>query len=164
VYKHFGHKILQELLKDDDGTAASAEFVDVCYQKLYKGFFEHVDAIDNGIAVSDAPAKYHVSTTLSARVGMLNPDWNEPQTPEIVNARFNEAMALTGSEFLAQVHALKKSWWPARSIVQKAIDTRREVHESGKIIVFDQACPWKDHLFEIESKVRGFLVWPLNPT
>jgi uncharacterized UPF0160 family protein len=154
IYKHFGHRILQEVLKGDDGENANEELVSVCYQKLYKGFFEHVDAIDNGIAVSDQAPKYHISTTLSARVGTLNPSWNEPQTSDVVNERFREAMALTCSEFLSHAHSLSHSWWPARSIVQKALDTRKDVHPSGQIILFDQACPWKDHLFELEAKVN----------
>eukprot|EP00605_Chrysophyceae_sp_TOSAG23-4_P002545 GSChrysophyteH1.ASY1.ANO1.2810.1 assembled CDS len=78
VYKHFGKDIIRELLKDD--KSCSQDFVDICYEKLYKNFIEHVDAIDNGISVADGPAKYYVSTTLSARVGHLNPAWNEPQS------------------------------------------------------------------------------------
>ena len=59
-----------------------------------------------------------VSTTLSSRVGSLNPNWNEEQTTEIMNERFKDAMALTCSEFLAHATSLATSWWPARSIVQ----------------------------------------------
>jgi Uncharacterised protein family (UPF0160) len=62
--------------------------------------------------------RYHVSTTLSSRVGALNPGWNEEQTPEIMNERFKEAMALTCSEFVSHAQSLSQSWWPARSIVQ----------------------------------------------
>ena len=51
---------------------------------------EHVDAIDNGVAVADGPMRYAVSSTLSNRVGRFNPSWNEPNTPEICNARFVE--------------------------------------------------------------------------
>lgn len=37
---------------------------------------EEVDAVDNGISQCDGEARYSVSTTLSARVGHLNPRWN----------------------------------------------------------------------------------------
>ena len=37
---------------------------------------EEVDAVDNGISQYDGEARYAVSTTLSARVGHLNPRWN----------------------------------------------------------------------------------------
>lgn len=154
VYKHFGREVLQTVLCDElTGTPPSTEFLDVCYAKLYKDFMEHVDAIDNGISVSDGEIKYHVSTTMSSRVGMLNPAWNEEQSSDIQNERFREAMLLTGSEFLSHAKGLKDAWWPARSIVQEALNSRHSVDSSGKIIVFSQACPWKDHLFELESVV-----------
>jgi uncharacterized UPF0160 family protein len=44
-----------------------------------------------------------------------------------------------------------RSWWPARAIVQRAMDGRKSVHESGEILLLDQFCPWKKHLFEIEE-------------
>ena len=154
VYKHFGKDIIREILKNKDGEEreTNEEFVDICFHSLYKNFIEHIDAIDNGISVSDAPPRYHVSTTLSSRVGALNPSWNEPQTPEIFNERFLNAVALACSEFLSHAHQLANVWWPARSIVQKALTLRFETHPSGKIIIFDQACPWKEHLFDIEKE------------
>ena len=60
-------------------------------------------------------------------------------------------MSLTGEEFLASVERLARVWWPARSIVQQAVDTRKSLHASGAIVVLDSQCPWKDHLFEIEA-------------
>jgi len=71
---------------------------------------EHIDAIDNGIPIAETPSKYHVSTTLSSRVGELNPAWNEEQTAELTNARFVDAMVLTGSEFVSKVESLAKHW------------------------------------------------------
>ena len=149
VYQHFGRSILKHVL----GTQDEA-LVETCFHKLYRGFVEHIDGIDNGISIADGPARYHVSTSLSARVGYLNPAWNEEQTPEILNARFVEAMTLTGSEFVSHAQALQSQWWPARSIVQRAVDARLAVHPSGQIIVLDTACPWKDHLFEVETETR----------
>jgi hypothetical protein len=41
------------------------------------------------------------NTHLSSRVGRLNPDWTDPdQSPEKENAAFQQAMMLTGGEFL----------------------------------------------------------------
>ena len=151
VYKHYGKEIITEILKSCKDVQVTSDFVDICYRKVYEGFMEHVDAIDNGISVSDEPPKYHVSTTLSNRVGHLNPAWNQPNTPEAFNAGFVQAMVLTGSEFIACVERLAMQWWPARSIVQKAVDERFTHHSSGSILVLDSQCPWKDHLFEIEK-------------
>jgi uncharacterized UPF0160 family protein len=121
------------------------------------GFIEHIDAIDNGVSVSDGVLKYQISTTLSSRVGMLNPSWNEPQSSEIMNSCFSQAMELTGTEFLERLLGLVNSWWPARTIVDVALNKRFEIHSSGKIIVFEQGCPWKEHLFEIEKEVPSLL-------
>ena len=157
VYKHFGRQILHEVLTTDDGVAPDAAFVEVCYGKLYKGFVEHIDAIDNGVSVSSdgGEPRYHVSTSLSARVGHLNPAWNEEQSSDVMNSRFVDAMTLTCSEFLSHAQSLARSWWPARSIAQKALAGRFDVHPSGKIMVLDSACPWKDHLFELEKEAAA---------
>ena len=155
VYKHFGRDILREILQnvtEGGESALSDSFIEICFEKVYKDFMEHIDAIDNGVSIADTPSKYHVSTTLSARVGELNPAWNEEQTADVYNSKFVDAMMLTGSEFIAKVEKLSSSWWPARSIVQRAIDERNVNHSSGQIVVLEKSCPWKDHLFDIEEE------------
>lgn len=162
VYKHFGKEIIVSILQQlESPFAGDAAFVDICYHKIYKEFMEHIDAIDNGIAVADGPLRYRISSTLSDRVGRLNPAWNELQSPEVINERFQEAMMLTCSEFIQHVYELATSWWPARSIVQDALDKRYEVDPSGQILLFSQVAPWKDHLFELEDKVRLVVIWLL---
>lgn len=44
--------------------------------QLYENFVEEVDAVDNGISQCEGEARYAVGSTLSARVGHLNPRWN----------------------------------------------------------------------------------------
>ncbi len=155
VYKHFGHDIIREVLKSTINPSLSTndEFVEIVFHKLYVNFMEHIDAIDNGISIADgAPLKYHISTTLSGRVGNLNPAWNVEQSKDIYNAQFIKAMCLTGSEFVGAVEGLANNWWPARSIVIDAMKARKQIHPSGKILVFEMACPWKDHLFELDDE------------
>ena len=48
---------------------------------------------------SSDPPKYVNNTHLSARVGSLNPRWNEEFSEEALNKRFLAAMQLTGGEF-----------------------------------------------------------------
>lgn len=99
VYKHFGKEIISHILqRQSSAYAHDSQFLEVAYLKLYKDFMEHIDAIDNGVAVSDGAIKYHISTTLSARVGRLNPSWNEPQSSEIMNEQFKKAVELTRYE------------------------------------------------------------------
>ena len=52
--------------------------------------------------------KYVNNTHLSARVGQLNPAWNEDQSAEALDARFEEASQLTGREFSESLHWLSK--------------------------------------------------------
>jgi len=152
VYKHFGHAAIRRVLSTVEGQQFTDEFVSICYDKVYKNFMEHIDANDNGVSVSDGPMKYHVSTTLPSRVGQLNPAWNQDNSTEVCNARFIDAMALTCSEFIDAITRLASVWWPARSIVQTALNGRTSIHPSGQIILMDTCCPWKDHIFELEAK------------
>ncbi|NXD59919.1 MYG1 protein, partial [Corvus moneduloides] len=74
VYCHFGSQILAGLLgQPEDGPVVTA-----LYDKLYENFVEEIDAIDNGIAPAAGEPRYALSTTLSVRVGHLNPRWNDP--------------------------------------------------------------------------------------
>lgn len=148
IYKHFGKEIIKCLLTD---LPISEDFVDLCYPKVYKGFVEHIDAIDNGIAVADGELRYIISSTLSSRVGHLNPAWNEPQSAAVLNERFRAAMSLAAKEFVDHVLSLATVWWPGREIVKKAIENRGAVHPSGKILILDTFCPWREHLSDLEK-------------
>ncbi|NWY07591.1 MYG1 protein, partial [Nothoprocta ornata] len=75
VYCHFGAQILSSLL----GQPEDGPVVTTLYDKLYENFVEEIDAVDNGIAQRDGEARYAVTTTLSARVGRLNPRWNDAE-------------------------------------------------------------------------------------
>jgi uncharacterized UPF0160 family protein len=65
-------------------------------------FLKAIDAVDNGVNQydTDKPPRYVNTTYLSSRVGKLNPDWMEPNTPEAENKAFLLAMELAGREFL----------------------------------------------------------------
>lgn len=147
VYKHFGHDIIKAVLNRCDETVnsnsntnkadVSDDFIHICYDKIYKEFIEHIDAIDNGISITNdnSEPKYHITTSLSARVGQLNPSWNEDQGSDAMNERFKQAMMLTCSELVLAIQQLYLSWWPARTIVETAVKNRFLVHESGKLVV-----------------------------
>ncbi|GAM20520.1 hypothetical protein SAMD00019534_036950 [Acytostelium subglobosum LB1] len=147
VYKHFGKEIIKSRLSLND------ECTSIIFNKVYNEFIEELDGVDNGIEryPIDIKPKYRVTSTIGQRVSTLNPNWNEPQTDELLGQRFEKAMQLMGETFLDKVDYFGNSWLPARSIVERALLTRREVHPSGQIIVLDQVCPWKDHLYELEA-------------
>ena len=150
VYFHFG----KEIIKFISTVSLSDSIVDLLYEKMYDGFIEHIDGIDNGINVSDGNLNYNVSTTLSSRVSFLNPGWNQDSSPTATNAAFLKAVVLTGEEFMERVHHLTTSWLPARSIVQEVLASRYTVHESGKILKLDDYCPWKSHLYTLEKEQK----------
>ena len=156
VYKYFGERIIHRILSDSSHDVDSSQLVDVLYTKVYDAFIQHIDGIDNGVEVAEGELKYIISTTLSSRVGKLNPSWNEDQSSEYANEQFLKAVALTGSEFIDHVNDMILRWWPARSILQKAIQDRFTVHSSGQIIILEQFCPWQSHLFDIETEVWNF--------
>jgi uncharacterized UPF0160 family protein len=73
-----------------------------------------IDGIDNGINQfdTDKPPRYANDTNLSARVGRLNPDWMEDQSPESEDQAFHKAMGIAGSEFLEVISKPQNSsWW-----------------------------------------------------
>jgi len=152
VYKHFGREIVARVLDFpvDDPR------VEKIYLKVYKSFIEAVDGIDNGVNQfeSDKPARYVDNTGLSARVGKLNPAWNEDNSPATQLAQFHKAMALAGGEFEASVKYYGLSWLPARTYVEQALDGATSVHPSGGIIKLPCYCPWKEHLFELEEEKK----------
>ena len=51
---------------------------------------------------------YLVSTTLSSRVGDLNPEWDQESGDVVLNTLFKEAMMLTQKEFLEKVNKSSK--------------------------------------------------------
>jgi uncharacterized UPF0160 family protein len=132
----------------------SSPVVQKLWLKMYEDFVEAIDGIDNGVTQyeSDKPARYKSRTDLSARVGALNPRWNETFDDAKLDEKFQVASALTGSEFLGKLNYLSEAWLPARSLVKEAFDARFANHPSGKVIVFDSFAPWKEHLFEVERE------------
>lgn len=149
VYLHFGRLLLSQLtqLKEDDRQ------LEVLYDKLYENFVEEVDAVDNGISQCEGEARYSVSTTLSSRVGHLNPRWNSKS--QDTEEGFKKALTLVGEEFLDRLDFYKSSWLPARAVVEEAVLQRNKVDSSGEIIVFSQGgCPWKEHLFSLEKELQ----------
>jgi len=147
IYKHFGKEVIQELSQNTLSWSDN----EIIFQKVYKSFIEGLDGIDNGISQypNDIVPAYTLNTDLSARVGRLNPRWNQDE--KNIDERFRKAMELAGSEFTETIDSLINSWIPARDIVQSAYDTRHEVHPSGTIMKLVQFTTWKEHLSEIEG-------------
>ncbi|CEQ40064.1 SPOSA6832_01635 [Sporobolomyces salmonicolor] len=147
--RHFGKEILSTVLSQP----IDSPLVSTLFLKMYADFVEAFDGIDNGVTqyVSSEPPLYRSRTDISSRVGALNPRWNEESSDAILDQRFEQASQLAGKEFLDRLDYLEKAWLPAREIVQRAVEKRKDVHPSGKVLVFDEFAPWKEHLHILEQ-------------
>lgn len=137
--RHFGPAILSTILS----LPESHPTITTLYPKLYADFVEALDGIDNGISAQSGPALYRSRTDLSARVGQLNPRWNEEFNDEVLDAKFEIASKLAGGEFLERVDYTAKAWLPAREIVLRAVESRKEIEAGGRVVVFSEFAPWK---------------------
>lgn len=109
-----------------------------------------VDAIDNGVSEADE-MRYYVRSGLSSRVGRLNTNWNAPKTVS-QHDQFKKAMKICEEEFLWNLKGSVMVKMPAYDIVKEALDKREAFHPSKEIVYMETACPWKDHLFDIEEE------------
>lgn len=152
IYTFFGEEVIKNIIKDK----LDFEDVDeVClrkvYLKIYENFIQEIDAIDNGVPMYNAEPLYRIATNLSSRVGDFNSKWNSKEEFD-AQSQFERAKELVGAEFTDKVIYYASVWWPARSIVTRAIESRITVHESGEILELEEFCPWKEHLFELEKE------------
>lgn len=143
VYKHFGKKILNQVLPN-----LSSQSVDLLYEKVYKEFIEALDANDNGISQYSEklePKFNDKNITLPSIISKLNPSWEIDAKDEDFDRQFEIASELIGTVFINLVKGYG-SWINAKTIVEKAFNQRL-----GEILILDQFCPWKEHLYEIEN-------------
>ncbi|KIY52762.1 metal-dependent protein hydrolase [Fistulina hepatica ATCC 64428] len=148
VYKHFG----KELISLKTQLPVDHPNVHTLWLKLYENFIESIDGIDNGIDAYTGTRNYKIRTDLSSRVSRCNPSWREPSDAASMDARFEKASGLTGEEFSAQLSGYADDWLPAREIVIKSIEKSKKIDPTGRIVVFDQFVPWKEHVMTYEEE------------
>mmetsp|Transcript_7795 Transcript_7795/g.7727 ORF Transcript_7795/g.7727 Transcript_7795/m.7727 type:complete len:337 (-) Transcript_7795:7734-8744(-) len=150
IYKHFGKEIISHVLSINDSN------VDLLYNKVYKEFIEALDANDNGINNYSKEVELNKkfndkNITLPSIISRLNPSWNTDPTDADFDAAFNTSSQLMGQVFVNLLTGYGKSWLPAKQIVENAFNSRFDVDKSGEIIILDNFCPWKEHLYAIEK-------------
>jgi uncharacterized UPF0160 family protein len=154
VYKYWGKNVIENLLKEWSIWEKNEQYMEAIYKNLYNNFICYVDANDNGISryPDDIKPKYSNNTSYHHRIGRLNPEWTEENIDQSV--RFKLAMDVAEEEFTAQLKTIVKSYIPSLDIVKEAIDNRKTFHESGKIIFLSKCCPWKEHLYNLETELN----------
>eukprot|EP00554_Chaetoceros_debilis_P003671 CAMPEP_0194084054 /NCGR_PEP_ID=MMETSP0149-20130528/11328_1 /TAXON_ID=122233 /ORGANISM="Chaetoceros debilis, Strain MM31A-1" /LENGTH=353 /DNA_ID=CAMNT_0038766595 /DNA_START=72 /DNA_END=1133 /DNA_ORIENTATION=- len=150
VYRHYGKEVIQNTY-----PSLSEKELDLVYSKMYNTFMEAIDAVDTGVEqVADGvDLVYKDCTGLSIRVGRLNPRWNEDTESDNIDARFEQASALCGEDFLQVLSQVVESDLPARAFVEQAVLKRHETDSSAEIIKFESGgMPWKGHLYDLEKE------------
>ncbi|KAA8893018.1 metal-dependent protein hydrolase [Sphaerosporella brunnea] len=145
IYKHFAPTLIAQRLNKPVDDAS----VDLIYQKLYKEFIEALDANDNGISAYPRDVSASFSTggiTLPSMVAALNPSWNAPVDQAGEDQLFERASKLMGETFVRKLDYYANAWLPARVFVEEALAQRTQYDADGRILVFQQSLPWKDHL------------------
>jgi len=160
VYKHFGREIIASLAHTSEADT------ELAWAEIYDQFFESIDAIDNGIEISESAPRYKESSDLSSRVARLNPRWNEETSTEDRQVRFEQASALCGAEFLDVLGEIVMSWLPARAKVAESLEKCKDIHDSGAVIYLESGgLPWREHLYAIEKEqgIAGKVKFVLYP-
>lgn len=162
VYAIFGKDFIAKLL-DLNGTYdnlkdADKKMVDAVFNKAYIEFFEEIDAIDNGVEVASGDNivyNYHISSSISNRVGRLNPI-DKNATPEDRLDHFKRAMNLVRSEIVEGINFLGRIWWPKREKFREIISKRDQFDSSGQIIrlELDDLLGWKSSIIELEKEMN----------
>ena len=129
VYIYYGKSLVQlimeKLAKENNlNSSISDDIVMAIYDKVYENLIEEIDGVDNGVSLTDETPRYKVTTTLSQRVGNLNPRWNEPSDDDVLMKRFEKAMKVVGDEFLDRVNYYQLGWLPAHDMVKDAFMKR----------------------------------------
>lgn len=153
IYAHYGEEVISQYLKKHHDIVLSRHQLESVFKKIYSGFIQEIDGIDNGVPQFEGEPLYQIKTNLSNRVKSFNPNWMESKTPDEIDQLFQKAMKYVGNEFVDKVEYFATSWLPARKIVEKALENRFNVHDSGEIIELERFAPWSEHLREIEKEI-----------
>lgn len=187
VFMHLGKSIIAQ----QTGLAEDSEETKQLYEKMYDDFIEAFDANDNGLSAYDTgkledmginkrfnDRGFSIASVVSrfnhsrdAVPGIDEKD-DADKTPEQLqaeeDARFLQASAFTGSQFVSELTDAFRSWLPARHIVHAAFLDRQKYDPRGRILVLPwrkEGLPWHDHLYKIEDEQgqTGVTLYTLFP-
>jgi len=145
--------VIQSILQRERNVQLSPENLKLAFLQIYRNFISELDAVDNGVPMFEGgEPRYKISTHLSARIGKLNPSWQDSNAD--IDQRFHKAMAIAGNEFVENVLEVACSWIAARDHVRQALEQAKTIHSSGEILLLDTFCPWKAHLFDLEKEYK----------
>ncbi len=136
VYAHYGRTVIGKLLAIDPASPA----VDALYDYMYDAFVHLIDLGTNGV-IRD-------KTGIYSRVQRLY-------------GNDRAIMRLIESEFLALLRWAHTQWLPANEQVRMAVGNRYNIHESGRVVVFETYVPWTDHIHSVDANSNVlYVVYP----
>ena len=163
MYLHFGKPIIAQHTQ----LSEQSEEVGLLWRKMYIEFVEALDAHDNGISVYDpADVKNMLKRfddggiNLGSLVGDMNGGWDDssskgdtaPSSQEKEDQRFEKASTFMGEAFMRRLNGYFRWWLPARKDVHEAYFKRKDYDGQGRLMVFQEGLPWKDHLYTLEAE------------
>lgn len=170
IYKHFGREIISTVIHLDESNEQDKIKIDYLYDKIYSDFIEAVDANDNGIDMYEdkdflKPRFKDRNFSIAGIISNLNPSWESNATDNDFNRQFEIASKLIGDAFFNYLSYMGNSFLKAKQYVIDAFNNRFNVDKSGKILIFDQFIPWKEHLFTVEREnhAEGETLYVLFP-
>jgi uncharacterized UPF0160 family protein len=106
IYKHFGKQVISTLL----GWSMDTPELECLYQKVYRELILMFDGVDNGVEQYpiDVKPRYSDDTSIAARVGRLNPRWNQLTDDQALFKNFQKACEIVGQEFVSKVCYIKQ--------------------------------------------------------
>ncbi|KAH8359791.1 hypothetical protein KR093_008884, partial [Drosophila rubida] len=153
VYCYYGERVIQSILQRERNVQLTPQNLKLAFLQIYRNFICELDAIDNGVPMFEGgEPRYKISTHLSARIGKLNPSWQDKDRSADEDQLFHKAMAIAGKELVDNVVEVACSWIAARDHVRDALQHAKNVHPSGEILLLEKFCPWKAHLVELEKE------------
>lgn len=107
VWKYYGKEVLSKILAESFPVVASTynpTDIDKMYQKLYKNFFQEIDALDNGVKIANEE-RYWINTNLGTRISRFNKAWNAPAEID-QNQQFKRAMRVVEEELHWHIYSV----------------------------------------------------------
>lgn len=133
-----------ELCAGSDRVAAEVD------ERLVQG----VDALDAGVSLTRSEIGSIRPATVSDVIGAMNPAWGEPSGADVLDARFEEAVALAAGVLDRQI-ALAAARESARALVVEAIGRA----EDPRVIELDRRMPWFEPVVR-EAPEALYVVFP----
>jgi uncharacterized UPF0160 family protein len=112
------------------------------YQTLLKKMYNNLFSLSEEKGTQRE--KYPDLTSLKSRIERIKYEG-------INHENFIKCLNLVYEEYSFQLHYMFNSFIPSYEIVRAALNDRKNIHRSGKIIYLLKSCRWIEHLFGLEN-------------